>query len=197
MSLLFDFQRFVRIDPGLTTFVGHVILGSFDETDRDSRYKLRAVRVGFNRLPFDTQARITAQVIVAGGCQIGPIDVPFRMNLELPVQIDITSELQDEQVTVMCTAADLPDPPNLLGATYLQLTGSSPAIADEAGPKVPITWAIPYWVCAITVFSGDTVTLYDVHSSTIGTFTGPQPVARPREAVALSTANGSAVLFHY
>jgi hypothetical protein len=196
-------QRQFRIQPGVATS-GRETLGNFNEKNPNELYKLRAVRVGSFGLPYDEHARIQATLTMPGGCEVGPIDVPFTFNCALPVTINWATLAQSEQVTCIATAADLPDPPNLLGATYfIQGAGvSAPMIDKLRGPKfkpavVGPTVQIPYWVVAVTVYSGDTATWYDSTSTAIGTVTGPLPVAKPREAVALSTAANSSVLFHY
>jgi len=198
-------QRQFRIAPGVATS-GRETLGNFNEKNPDELYKLRAVRVGSFGLPYDTHVRIQATLTMPGGAEVGPIDVPFRYNCELPVTINWASLAQSEQVTCICSAADLPDPPNLLGATYFVAgTGVSEPNIDRLRSLKPIfvpnvsgpVVSIPYWVVAVTIYSGDTGTFYDIASTAIGTFTGPLPVAKPREAVALSTANSSSVLFHY
>jgi hypothetical protein len=197
---MFIKQRFFRIDPGAATS-GKQTLGEYNEQDPNDDFKLRLVRVGSFGLPYDTHEHIEATIIVPGGCEIGPIDVPFRLNCELPCTIMWQSVAQSSSVTVQCTAADLPDPPNIWGATYfVKSTSIPPSLRPKRQLRPNVTlpqMQIPYWIVAVTVYSGDTGTWYDDTDTAIGIFTGPQPVPRPRAAVGLSVSNSGPVLFHY
>lgn len=185
-------QRFVDIPAGrVLVAASRQELGDFDESNRREQYKLRQIRVGLQKP--NNGVRYTAQLTVPGGIIIGPIDIPFRFNVELPVNIEFSSDIAfaDTQ-QIMCTAHDLPDSPDLYGATYF---------VDDAsvdGGGVPVV-EIPPWVHAVTIYSGGTATFWDAALAAIGTAIGPQLVARPRKAKFISNASErkNSVLFHY
>lgn len=179
-------QRFVDIAAGAVPVHAHrQELGWFDETDPHAQYKLRQLRVG---LAFPANGvKYTALLTVPGGLEIGPIDIPFRFNVEGPVNIAFTADSANTvNQQIMCTWHDLPDCPNLYGATYL--------IRDAASNPV----AIFPWVQAVTIYSGGTATFYDAGMTQICTATGPQLVARPRLAEFIQTSGElGAILYHY
>lgn len=187
-------QRFVDIAAGaVITKAERRELGVFDECNAKEQYKLRQIRVG---LQFPANGvRYTALLTVPGGLFIGPIDIPFRFNIECPVNIEFTSDkANSERQQIMCTVHDLPDSPDLYGATYF--------IPDaSAGSEIPpVNFVhIPDWVVAVTIYSGGTLIWYDVGGNNLGTATGPLMVARPRlaEFIAVSTEGQPSVLFHY
>jgi hypothetical protein len=168
-------------------------LGDFNESD--PRYKLRQIRVGL-QVP-NNGVRYTAMLTVPGGQEIGPIDIPFRFNVELPVNISFSTDIAAaENQQIMCTAHDLPDSPDILGATYYLDDAIQPP--DRVNP-LGFLMQIPQWVQAVTVYNGSTAKFLDSGGSDLCTFTGPLMVARPRKAVYI-TATGSTVnpvLFHY
>jgi hypothetical protein len=151
---------------------------------------LAQLRIGW-LYPERVAERWTANLTVCGIGPIGPIDLPLVFNVEQPVAIDVgpmtATTNANEVVILLC---DLPNSPNLFGATYL-------AIPDRQGLINPI----PDWAVAVTVY-GDpavvTATFLDALGAPIGTAWGPQLVARPRPATQIQLAGaGAAVLFHY
>jgi hypothetical protein len=149
---------------------------------------LAQLRVGWLH-PELVLERWTADLTVAGVGPIGPIDLPFTFNVEQPVIIDVrplsAPANANEVVGLLC---DLPNSPNLYGATYL-------AIPDRGLAQ------IPPWVVAVTVY-GDpavvTAEFQDPAGNAIATAWGPQLVARPRFATQVALAGaGAAILFHY
>jgi hypothetical protein len=149
---------------------------------------LSQLRVGLLK-PDAMLERWVADVTVCGVGPIGPIDLPFSLNVEQPVVIDVrpltAPTNANEVVGLLC---DLPNSPNLYGATYL-------AIPDRGLAQ------IPPWVVAVTVY-GDpavvTAAFQDPAGNVIATAWGPQLVARPRFATQVVLAGaGAAILFHY
>ena len=133
----------------------------------------------------------TAMLSVANGMQyIGPIDLPFTANVEQPVEIAVTpSAAPAADQRVMISLCDLPNPPNLYGASYL------PTV-DKSGVAL-----IPPWVVAVTVYADPTTTptgtFLDPSSTAIGTFAANVMLARPRLAKSIQVTSGAAVIFHY
>jgi hypothetical protein len=185
--------RFVDVPAGrIISGASQVTLSWFDEQNTREQYKLRQLRVGLYQAA--NGVRYTALLTVPGGIEIGPIDIPFRFNVEGPVNLQFTSDSANTvNQKIVCTFHDMPDSPNLYGATYLVLDTRT----EAAFPN----WThIPPWVQALTIYSGATVTLYDHLGAAIGTAVGPQLVARPRAAEYLKgTAESGTVpvLFHY
>ena len=182
--------RFVDIPAGAVIVnAARQELGSFDENDPKAHYTLRQVRCGLDEPA--NGVRYTAMLAVPGGQQIGPIDIPFRFNVELPCNFAFTSDIANTaNQKIVITAHDLPDSPDLYGATYL-----SEAISETPDPGV----RIPAWVHAVTIYSGGTGTFFDAAATVICTATGPQLVARPRlaEFINVSAEHSTRVLFHY
>jgi hypothetical protein len=181
-------QRFVRIAAGQTVASGTVTLGSFDERNPQEQHKLRKVHVAPVQ-PYGTP--YTCLVTIPGGTVIGPIDVPFTMNLPLPASFVVsgTNAGASEQI-VMLTADDLPDAHHLDDATYL--------VIDEVdgGPAV----AIPDAVVAVSVLSiGTQVKFLAYDSSDICTLAAAYRIPRPRAAKYLNNPaeGGNYYLFHY
>lgn len=188
-------QRFVDIPTGAVITGGsQQTLGTFDENNPREQFKLRQLRVGLDAPK--NGVRYTALLIVPGRPDpIGPIDIPFRLNVEGPVTLQFTSDKANTvPQKITCTFHDLPDPPNLYGATYFVADAS-----DRGGLAPAGLTPIPPWVVAVTIYSGGTATFYDNAGNNIGTATGPLLVARPRAAEFISVAAEShpSVLFHY
>jgi hypothetical protein len=175
-------QRFIEFEAGVTG-VGRQTLGSFDE--RDPRYALRHVRV----VPLNAgTVQLFGALVMPGDITVGPIDLPFDFNCELPVHVQVSCPIADTvNQTVMLIAGDLPNPPNLLGATHLEM----------ATPGSPIP--IPEMCVAVTLLvSGGTLGYFDGAMVPIGDADGNQPIARPRAAKFVEVSEpGGAVLFHY
>jgi hypothetical protein len=185
--------RFVDVPAGavLTDAARHE-LGSFDEQNRNEQYKLRQIRCGLDEPT--NGVRYTAMLLVPGGQKIGPIDIPFRFNVELPVNISFTSDAANSvNQKIVMTAHDLPDSPDLYGATYL-----TEVLNERAAPGFPI----PKWVHAVTVYDNATAAFFDANGVQICSVitAAPQLIARPRlaEFINISGAESSTrVLFHY
>jgi hypothetical protein len=150
---------------------------------------LAQLRVGWSH-PDRVVERWTADLTVGNIGPIGPIDLPFTFNVEQPVAVAVrplSAPAQSNQVLLLL--CDLPNPPNLYGATYL-------AIPDRQGIA-----QIPPWVVAVTVLGDPTVvvaTFLDAGSNTISTCWGPNLVARPRAATQVSLSGAdAAIIFHY
>lgn len=177
-------QVFVDIQAGATTSAGQLTLGKYNEDDRASKYLLRKLRV----FPLnDWTVQLSCMLILPGGINIGPIDLPMALNVELPVQIVVTCPAPEPiKQTVMCTIADLPDSPNLYAATRL--------VQARQATDVPI----PPGCIALTAMTAGVLTFKDAGGTVIGTMGGTQLIPRPRLAktVATSAAN-SAIIFHY
>lgn len=177
-------QVFVDIQAGATTSAGQLTLGKYNEEDRNDKYKLRKLRV----VPLnDWTVQLSCMLILPGGINLGPIDLPMALNVELPVQIIVTCPAPEPiKQTIMCTIADLHDAPNLYGATRLER------------PRQGVDTRIPDACVALTAMTGGVLTFKDAVASVIGTMGGTALIPRPRLAktVATSVAN-SAIIFHY
>lgn len=182
-----NLQRFVSISPGATTSAGSVGLGHFDVSDPRSVYQLRKLRV----VPLaEYTSQLSCMITLPGGIEVGPIDLPMALNVELPVVVVVSCPTPDVvQQTVMCTIADLPDSPNNYSATRLFF----PTVANA-------DVVIPPAAIAVTGYGASVLTFKTAGGATICTVgaTSNQFVARPRLArtVASSLAN-QAILFHY
>jgi hypothetical protein len=183
--------RFVDVPAGAVIVnAARQELGSFDEQDPKAQYTLRQVRCGLDEPA--NGVRYTAMLTVPGGQRIGPIDIPFRFNVELPCNFAFTTDIANTvNQKIVITANDLPDSPDLYGATYL-----SEVFSETPDPGVPI----PHWVHAVTIYSGVPATFFDSSGTAICTATGPQLVARPRFAEFINVTGSehpTRVLFHY
>jgi len=177
-------QVFIDIPAGATTSAGQNTLGSYDESDQHSRYKLRKLRV----VPLnDWTVQLSCQLILPGSINVGPIDLPMALNVELPVQIVVICPSPEAiKQTVMCTIADLPDSPNLYAATRL------------IQPAQNADTAIPAGVLALTAMTAGVLTFKDAAGNVIGTMNSTQLIPRPRLAKTVATsAVNSAIIFHY
>ena len=175
-------ERFVKIPAGAALTQSH----SLGELSRHSEeFRLRKLTVA-PEFPYVEQ--ITATLTLPGGVVVGPIDVPFTFNATSPVQVRIDAPSLANYQSVHIILADLPDSPNLYGATHWA------SVANNA------KLAIPDACVAITLLTtGQTLTFYDSTPTAIGTATGSQLIARPRIAKTLAIGGGSggSVLFHY
>jgi hypothetical protein len=179
-------QRFFKVPAGSVVSAGTVTLGTFDEKDSRDQYKLRKVRIQ-NLAPYAEHFEVS--LTTPGGIEIGPIDLPLTYNVELPVMISLRCPVGPATLqTIMCIASDLPDSPNLYGATHFVL-------APVATPA-----AIPDAAQAITVFGVGAATFFDAGMVAVATVAPTMRllVARPRIAkfVSVATADG-AMMFHY
>jgi hypothetical protein len=178
-------ERFVNIPQGGTINAGGHTLGSFDETDPNARFQLRKLRVA----PLQPWTeKFTAMLTTPGSIQVGPIDIPFTINIELPVSIAITCPTAcSNNQTIEMIVSDLPDSPNMYGATLL------------VQPRQNVDVAIPDAVVAVTPYpSTATLTFKNGGGATIATATGPLIVARPRLAKTVASNSATpAMLFHY
>lgn len=186
-------QRFINIAAGqvVDNAARQELIIDDPHSEREG-FRLRQIRVGtmFPR----NGVRYTAMLTVPGGIEVGPIDIPFRFNIEGPVNIAFSSDKANSiNQQIMCTSHDLPDSPDLYGATWFL-----PDAAPQAPPGLPY-FPIWTWVVAVTIYTGGTATFYDSAGNNIGTATGPQLVARPRlaEFISISAENHASVLFHY
>jgi hypothetical protein len=181
--------RFVEIPAGrVIVDASRVELGDFDESNRREQYKLRQIRVGLQKP--NNGIKYTAMLAVPGGVSIGPIDIPFRFNVELPCNLSFSSDAAfAEPQIILCTAHDLPDSPDLYGATYF---------VPDAPAATPVEiWP---WVHSVTIYDGATATFYSAASVAIATAVGPQMVARPRAAKYISSTGSersNPILYHY
>lgn len=178
-------QRFVKVASGQTVASGSVVLGSFDERNPHEQYKLRKVHVAPMQPYTDP---FTCLVTLPGGTVVGPIDVPFTMNLPLPCSFVVsgTNAGPNDQL-VMLTADDLPDAHRLDDATYLVINASDP---------VPI----PDAVVAVSCFlPGVNVVWQDYAHAELATTQGAMHLPRPRAAkfVWNGAEGGNYYLFHY
>lgn len=178
-------QRFVKIAQGATVNAGSQTLGSFDETDPNSRFQLRQVRVA-PTAPW--VEKFTAILTLPSGIQVGPVDIPFTINVPTPVHIAVScpTRCSTDQIIEMIVA-DLVSDWNVYGATYL------------AQPAQNVDEPIPDAVVAVTPYpSTATLTFKDGAGATIATATGPLMVARPRLAKTVASNSATpAMLFHY
>lgn len=129
---------------------------------------------------------VVANLLLPGGEQIGPIDLPCYLNVPGPVhvQVDVMDALT-VPLSVRAVLSDLPDAPNVWGATYTVYPNQA-------------TVPIPDAAIAVAVLSGATATFRDQGGNAIGTFTGPYMVARIRNAVGVSVSVATApVIFYY
>lgn len=185
-------QRFINIVAGqvVDNAARQELIIDDPHSEREG-FRLRQIRVGtlFPR----NGVRYTAMLTVPGGIEVGPIDIPFRFNIEGPVNIAFSTDSANTvNQVIMCTSHDLPDSPDLYGATWFL----NAAIPEPPNPAYFPIWP---WVVAVTIYNGDTATFYDAGGSSICTATGPQLVARPRAAefIALSSERGANCLYHY
>ena len=179
-------ERHFEVKAGQVRGGGSLTLGTFDEDQKNAQHALCKLRV-FNLMPYTNEV-YQAFLTVPGGVTIGPIDVPFVCNIETPVHIMLVNGVgPDAYQDIVATIADLPDPPNLYGATLLL----QPAQNRDTD--------IPDAVVAVTGYDGATLRFKDSTGSTICTASGNnQLVARPRLAKTVATsAEGSAILLHY
>lgn len=150
---------------------------------------LAQLRVGFLH-PELVAERWTAEISVNEIGPIGPIDLPFTLNVEQPATVTVTplsAPTDDNQVELLL--CDLPNPPNYDGATYL--------VTGDPGTVI----VIPHWVVAVTVFGDPTAVggaYYDPSATLITAFLGPERTPRPRIAQSFQfTGTSGAALFHY
>jgi len=137
---------------------------------------------------FPPSERWTADLTLPNAVHWGPIDIPFELNVEQPVEILVRPlSAPARSNVVICALANLPNTPNLYGASYL------------VQPQAAAHFAIPDQVVAVTVYTGAVLTFYDSAAAAIGTVTGSGLHARPRSAVSASLAGNAplAVLLHY
>lgn len=177
-------QRFVDIDGGKTISAGLVTLGSFNERDPSAVYQLRKLRV----VPLRAwEQQLSCLLTLPGGIDIGPIDLPMALNVELPVTLTVTCPVaQASNQRVMCIVADLPDSPNLYGATRLVQPGQNAYVPIPAG------------CIALTAMTAGVLSFKDSAGNVIGTMTSTQLIPRPRLALTVATsAANSAIIFHY
>ena len=180
-------QRFVDIDVGAIVDAGSQVLGHFNEQNPNEEYKLRKLRVATTS-PLTYVDKLIATLTTPGGIDIGPIDIPFTFNVELPVSVRVQCLVKStKQQRVMIIVSDLPDSPNLYGATYL----AQPAQNADA--------LLPDQVVACTVYpSAGVLTFKDGAGNVIATATGSQLLARPRLAKTVASNSATpAILFHY
>lgn len=178
-------QKFVNIPQGATCAAGIVTLGSFDEQNPKSEYRLRKLRVA-PIYPYVEQLQMV--LTTPGGIEVGPIDIPFTYNVETPVSgYVICPTASAGNQTIMLILSDLPDSPNLYGATHL------------VQPPQGVDTAIPDAAVACTPYpSTATLTFKDGSGNVIATATGPLLVARPRLAKTVASNSATpAILFHY
>jgi hypothetical protein len=180
-------QRFVKVAAGATVSAGSVVLGSFDERNPDEQHKLRKVHVATVQ-PYTDPYQ--CMVTIPGGTLIGPIDVPFTMNLPLPsLFVVLGTNSGSETQTIMLIADDLPDAHRLDDATYY--------VEDSAdgGPNV----AIPDAVVAVSVLNGNKATFYNAALTEMFTENAGYHIPRPRAAKWLNNPaeGGNYYLFHY
>jgi len=178
-------ERFVRIDQGATANAGNITIGYRDESLTLEGFRLRKLRVA----PIQPYVeRLTAMLTLPSNIVVGPIDIPFTYNCELPVNVAVSCPTAcSNNQTISLIASDLPDAPNLYGATYLVTPAQN---ADVA---------IPDAVVAVTPYpSTATLTFKDSAGNVLATATGPLMVARPRFAKTVASNSATpAMLFHY
>lgn len=192
-------QRFIRIKAGEIISAGLQVLGNFNEANDAAEFRLRKLRLWFLQ-PY--VSHYEAMLTLPGNAILGPIDLPCFLNVETPVSVFVRCAVaQQQDQEIICTIADLPDSPNLYGATYLlRIPGNEPVmLGGKLKVTPPTLFPIPDGVVAVTEYDGGTLTFYDSTSSEICSCTGPQLVARPRLAkfVSTSATGPSAILFHY
>jgi hypothetical protein len=178
-------ERFVQIPQGGTVNAGLQTLGRYPDCNGFRGFELRKLRVA----PVQPYAeKFTAMVSVPGNILIGPIDIPFTLNVELPVGVAVSclTPCSNNQ-TIELIVSDLPDSPNLYGATYF------------VNPRQNVDVAIPDAVVAVTPYPSTAVlTFRDSAAAVIATATGPLMVARPRTAKTVSSNSATpGMLFHY
>ena len=174
-------ERHVEIKAGATFRQSH----SLGELSRDSEeFRLRKLTVA----PlFPYVEKILCTLTLPSGIEVGPIDVPFVYNVTSPAQVVINSPVLASYQDIRIILADLPDSPNLYGATYLAPVGVGDFVA------------IPDACVAVTLLAvGQVLTFYDSTHTAIGNGEGSQLIARPRTAKFVGIDEpGGAVLFHY
>jgi hypothetical protein len=177
--------RFVDFAPnlGVTVSSGIRLMGEFDDRDPSSEYRLRKLTVAPIQ-PYTVQ--MTAKIILPGNIVIDPIDLPFSYNVTSPAQIYISCPTITEPQQVQLILADLPDSPNLYGATHTVIVSQNAPVA------------IPDACVAVTlVANGGVLTFFDITPAAIGTGSGSQLIARPRIAHTVSSSIAGAIVFHY
>jgi hypothetical protein len=180
-------QRFVDIDVGTAVSAGLQTLGQFNEQNPDEQYRLCKLRAATTS-PMTYSEKLQAILTTPGGIEIGPIDIPFTYNVETPVSVRVICPSRSSvQQRVMLILSDLPDSPNLYGATYL------------AQPQQNADTPLFDQVVACTVYpSAGVLTFKDGAGNVIATATGSQLIARPRFAKTVASNSATpAILFHY
>jgi hypothetical protein len=178
-------QRFVDLQPNVGVVrSGTRLMGEFDDRDPVSEYRLRKLTVA----PiFPYREQITGEITLPGNILIGPIDVPFSFNVTSPAGVVISAPNLTQLQTIQLTLADLPDSPNLYGATH--------TVLDAQGA---VLFAVPDACVAVTLAANlGVLTFYDGASVAFGTASGSQLIARPRIAKFVSTSIAGAIVFHY
>ena len=180
-----NIEKFVNIETGQTCSAGLNELGYFDDDETREGFKLRKLRVAPMQPYIE---KLTALLTTPGGIVVGPIDIPFTYNVECPVTVVVTcpSRCANNQ-TVKMIVSDLPDSPNLYGATYF--------VQPQQGADVPI----PDAVVAVTAYpSTAALTFKDGGGNVIAQALAYLIVARPRLAKTVaSNAPIPSMLFHY
>lgn len=159
-------------------------MGEFDDRDPSSEYRLRKLTVA----PiFPYREQITGELTLPGNIIVGPIDVPFSFNVTSPAGVTISAPNLTQLQTIQLTLADLPDSPNLYGATHTVLDA-------RGGALLPV----PDMCVAVSLAANTGIlTFYDATSTAFATASGSQLIARPRIAKFVSTSIAGAIVFHY
>jgi len=166
-----------------------VVGGPIDRSMFDDFPHLSKMRVGFVDPSLVAEAW-TAMLKVADIGFVGPINLPFTMNVEQPCELVIEpAAAPTNAVTVLIQVADLPDSPNLYGAVYL------PDVPDDL--KVQI----PSWVVSVELLADPAGSVSGNFTDGSGTDYGTAYpggiVARPREASLITLSTSGRVIFHY
>lgn len=174
-------ERKVSIPAGVGYTQSHS-LGILEEPKCEFRLRKLTVSTEF---PYVEQ--ILGTLTLPSGIVVGPIDVPFTFNVTSPVQVKIEAPVLASNQTVRLILADLPDSPNLYGATHFAAVGVGDFVA------------IPDACVAVTLLAvGQVLTFYNSAHTAMGNAEGSQLIARPRTAKFVGIDEpGGFVLFHY
>jgi hypothetical protein len=144
-----------------------------------------ALRVGF--LGIATVPGWTAVVRICEDLEVGPLDLPFLIGLELPARVRITPPSGGVVVETIVSLSSTERAPAAIadGATYSQYVTLGTVVA------------IPQWVTAISLLSPLTnATLRDSLGAIVDIISGLR-VPRPRGAVTVAPSADTALVFHY
>lgn len=176
-------RRNIRFHPGDTAARVADVGPSDPEADESAIFgSLRAGFAGIDIVP-----GWTAIVRIAEAVELGPIDLPLVMGIELPARVRITppaAGVVDETQVILSSTRRAPSA-IVDGATFSRLVLGGTIVA------------IPQWVTAISILSPATnATLRDSTGAILDIITGLR-VPRPRAAVSVAPSAPTELVFHF